>query len=111
MHLVRLDEPHARHAVVVDKEPQKRLAVAIDPPDDLLLPQLPAILALELVEHLLHRQRDIRPARPCLCRRRPIAVARADDVADPVLVPVDRELIRRRQPPALARAARRATAR
>ena len=45
--LVRLDEPHARHSVAIDKEPQKRLAVAVDAADDLLLPHLPAILVHE----------------------------------------------------------------
>ena len=57
--LLRLDEPHARHAVGIDEEPQKRFAVAIDAADDLLLPQLPAVLLRELVEHLLHLHRDI----------------------------------------------------
>ena len=68
--LVRLDEPHARQAVVVDEEPQERFAVAIDAADDLLLPLVPAILVLKLVEHLLHLPAPASgAARPCPCRR------------------------------------------
>ena len=100
-HLVGLDEANPRHALGIDEEPQERFAVAVDPADDFLLPQLPAVFLLEVVEQLLHLHRHIVRRFHALADRRAVTVAGADDVADAVLVAVDRELVRRGQPAAL----------
>ena len=65
-HLGRLDEPHARRAVVGREKPQEALAVAVLAADDLLLPPLPVVQADELIEDELHgqHQRRRRPSPP-----------------------------------------------
>src|SRR5262245_44076654 len=53
-HLVRLDESNPRDTFTIDKEPQECFAVAIEPTDDLLLPQLPAVFLEKAVNHFLN---------------------------------------------------------
>ena len=86
---------------MIDEEPQKRFAVAVHAADDFLLPLVPAVLVLKLVEHFLHLQGDFRRRLHALADRGAIAVARADDVADAILVPIDGELVDRGEPAAL----------
>ena len=89
-----------RRAVRIDEKSQKDFAVAIQPAHDLLLPPMPLRVEHELIEHCLHVGDEPGIGGVPLASGRPVGVARADQIADPVLVAVDGELVGHGQQPA-----------